>query len=114
MGAKSETPDHLRDRAFVLTGWYGNLPQNKMAPQESPVSNHSLIEHPPAALGPARLTCSTGVSVAGLARTASRSPPESPWASAPDAWFDHAAGMVIVRKTCRLPMTAACRGGVGH
>jgi hypothetical protein len=45
---------------------------------------------------------------------ASLTTPESRQTDAPDAWFDHAAGAIIVRKTYRLPIVAGCQVGVGH
>jgi len=49
------------------------------------------------------LACFGGILTAGSAQTASMNPPESRSAAAPDAWFDHAAGAIIMRKTYRLP-----------
>jgi hypothetical protein len=42
---------------------------------------------------------------------ASKNPPESWRTDAPDAWFDHAAGAIIVRKTYRLPVLDRRRRG---
>ena len=75
-------------------------------PQEQPHSNHSRPSHPPTAFGAAGSACSGGILAAESAQTARMNPPESLQADAPDAWFDHAAGAIIVRKTCRLPVQA--------
>jgi len=50
------------------------------------------------------LACSGGILAAGRAQAAIQNAPESPSATAPDAWFDHATGVIIVRKTYRLPV----------
>lgn len=78
---------------------------SRMAPQEKPYSNHSRSSHPPTAFGAARLACSGGVMAVGSAQTASLKAAESPATTAPDAWFDHAVGVIMVRKTYRLPRT---------
>jgi hypothetical protein len=103
---KTQTPGQMPGRAFVLTGWYGNLPRYKMAPQEQPHSNHSRSSHPPTALRATGLTCFGGNQAAGPVQTASMNPPESRRTDALDAWFDHAAGVIIVRRTYRLPVQA--------
>ena len=75
-------------------------------PQEQPHSNHSRSSHPPtpavAGFGAARPPVTS--------HATSLNPPESLQAADPDAWFDHAAGAIIVRKTCRLPVPDRRRG----
>ena len=58
------------------------------------------------------LAGSGDILAAGSAQTASRNPPESRRAAVPDAWFDHAAGVIMVRQTCRLPRTARGQSSV--
>jgi hypothetical protein len=81
-----------------------------MAPQEQPQSNHSRSSHPSTALCATRLTGSGGILAAGSASPASLNPPESRQTDAPDARFDHAAGVIIDRKTYRLPVPDRRRG----
>jgi hypothetical protein len=75
-------------------------------PQEQPHSNHFRSSHPPTAFGATRLACSGGILAARPAQTASLTPPESRRTDVPDAWFEHAAGAIIVRRTYRLPVQA--------
>ena len=75
-------------------------------PQEQPHSNHSRSSHGPTAFRATGLACSGGILAAGAAKTASLNPPESCRTDAPDAWFDHAAGVIMVRQTYRLPVQA--------
>ena len=77
-----------------------------MAPQEQPHSNHSQSSHPPTAFRATGLAGSGGILAAGSPQTANMNPPESRRALVPDAWFDHAAGAIIARKTRRLSATA--------
>ena len=73
-------------------------------PQEQPHSNHSRSSHGATAFGATRLACSGGILAARPAHPASLTTPESRRTDAPDAWFDHAAGTIIVRMICRLPV----------
>ncbi len=82
----------------------------RVAPQEQPHSNHSRSSHPPTAFRATGLACSGGILAAGAAKTASMNPPESRRTDVPDAWFDHAAGVIMVRKACRLPVPDRRRG----
>ena len=77
----------------------------KVAPQEQPHSNHSRSSHPPTAFCATGLAGSGGILAAGSDSPASMNPPESRRTDAPDAWFDHAAGVIMVRKTYRIPRT---------
>ena len=83
-------------------------------PQEQPHSNHSRSSHPPTAFGATRLACSGGILAASPAQTASLTPPESRRTDAPDAWFDHAAGVILLRKTFRLPWPTRAPNGSGR
>ena len=74
-------------------------------PQEQPHSNHSRSSHGSAAFGATGSACSGGILAARPAQPASLNPPESRRTVVPDAWFDHAAEVIIVRKTYRLPRT---------
>jgi hypothetical protein len=56
------------------------------------------------------LACFGGILTAGSAETPSLNPPESRRTDAPDAWFEHAAGAIIVRRTYRLPVPDRRRG----
>lgn len=67
-------------------------------PQEQPHSNHSRSSHPPTAFRATGLACFGGILAARPAKTATLNPAESRRTDAPDAWFDHAAGGVILRK----------------
>jgi len=82
-------------------------------PQEQPHSNHSRKAHGPTAFGATRLACSGGNLAFGSAQPASLTTPESRHATASDAWFDRAAGAIIVRKTYRLPVPDRRRMGHG-
>ncbi len=100
---------HNRDTVEV---WYG-LPgpdlariEGRMAPSAQPHSNHSRSSHPPTAFRATRSACSGDTLAAGSAQTGSLTTPESRLAVVPDAWFDHAAGAIIARKTRRLSATA--------
>ena len=73
-------------------------------PQEQPYSNHSRSSHPPTAFGATGLACSGGILATRPAQPASLTTQESLTATVPDAWFDHAVGVIIVRKTRRLPV----------
>jgi len=70
-------------------------------PQEQPHSNHSRKAHGPTAFGATRLACSGGNLAVGSAQPASLTTPEIRQTDDPYAWFDHAAGVVILRKTYR-------------
>ncbi|MGI6098394.1 MAG: hypothetical protein ACOYD3_01410 [Kiritimatiellia bacterium] len=56
------------------------------------------------------MTCSGGFPSAGSSPTASLTPPESRRIDAPDAWFDHPAGLIMVRTACLLPVPDRRRG----
>ena len=66
-------------------------------PQEQPHSNHSRSSHPPTAFRATGSACSGDILAARPAQPASMNPPESRRAAVPDAWFDHAAGAIILR-----------------
>jgi hypothetical protein len=103
-GVKICPPKKLKTKNPVSIGVYQQKRGLKLAPQEQPHSNHSRSSHPPTAFGVTRLACSGSILAARPAQTASLNPPESRRADDPDAWFDHAAGAIIVRKTYRLPV----------
>lgn len=77
-----------------------------MAPQEQPHSNHSRSSHPPTAFRATGLAGSDDILAARPAQTARMNPSESRRTVVPDAWFDHAAGVIMVRQTYRLPVQA--------
>ena len=39
--------------------------------------------------------------------------PDAPWSPDPDVWFDHATGVIMLRRTFRLPVQTTIRGGCG-
>jgi len=75
-----------------------------MAPRSLPHPNRSRLSHRADALAATGFACSGGTLATRPAQTANMNPPESRRAVVPDAWFDHAAGVIIVRKTYRLPV----------
>ena len=38
--------------------------------------------------------------------------PDATWPTVLDVWFDHAAGVILLRKTLRLPVPKIAQGGL--